>query len=125
MAVQQLQGVEKTRHFQLMYASVQVWRTTILHGVFSLESPKPQWLYSNDETLLTRLHLAAGSLPAATRAKMSTNEPLVKRVKKDDGTTSWTGDKNNLKKSQRLACAFDVFCVYTCFFVLGRRVELL
>ena len=56
---------------------------------------------------------------------MSTNEPLVKRVKKDDGTTSWTGDKNNLKKSQRLACAFDVFCVYTCLFLLGPRVELL
>lgn len=63
-------------------------------------TPKRHWLWSNDEKLLSELGLAAGHLTAADLSSME-GDPLVKRRKKEDGSTSWSGIKERLHESQR------------------------
>ena len=78
--------------------AVQVWRGQIWHGCYSKETAKPQWFYSNDETLLQRLCIAAGYLPVQARSQFL-GQPLAKRARTDAGN-GWTGVKDRLKESQ-------------------------
>lgn len=65
----------------------------------SQTTPKRHILYSNDIKLLRELGLAAASLKKEDLNKMC-GEPLTKKIKKADGTTAWTGDKQRLSASQ-------------------------
>jgi hypothetical protein len=71
-------------------------------------------LWSNDEQLLSELGLAAGHLTAADLSSME-GDPLVKRRKKEDGSTSWSGIKERLHESQ---CGPE-FLARLCGFLLG------
>ena len=80
----------------------------------STTTPKRHWLWSNDEQLLSELGLAAGHLTAADLSSME-GDPLVKRRKKEDGSTSWSGIKERLHESQ---CGPE-FLARLCGFLLG------
>ena len=70
---------------------------------------KRHMLYCNDGTLLHRLNVAAGYMSTSEREGL-TGEPLVKRTKKDDGKTTWSGVKKHCLPASNLV-ATGAFCV--------------
>lgn len=65
----------------------------------SKTTPKRHILFSNDIRLLRELGIASAHLSKEELNNMC-GEPLTKRSKKADGSTSWTGDKKRLQASQ-------------------------
>lgn len=65
----------------------------------SKTTPKRHILFSNDVQLLRELGLAGACLSKEALNKMC-GEPLPKKIKKADGSTAWTGDKQRLSASQ-------------------------
>ena len=87
------------------WSQLQVYSCGIWGGCYAYDrqesTPKRHQLWSNDEALLLRLSLAAGFLSKAD-LDMFTGEPLVKKTKRADGTTGFSGNRERLKASQQL-----------------------
>ena len=68
----------------------------------SASTPKRHWMYSNDEGLLRRLALAAGSLSKATLREFKGAPTMKKERKGPYEKDSYTGVKKNLEASGSL-----------------------
>ena len=82
---------------------LKIWKTQIWGGAYATDrreaTPKRHLLYSNDRRLLQELNQASGHLGREELAEFG-GDPLVKRYKKADGSTGWTGNGETLTKSQ-------------------------
>ena len=95
---------------QQLFSKYSIYRSAIWGANYANDnncSAKRHWLYGNDAMLLHRLATAAGHLSKDKMVQLSGD--LVKRVKKDDGTWSWTGKADALKASQCPVC----ICVFS------------
>lgn len=103
--LEQPQGSKAEEHERLveLFRAYWIFKGAIWGGAYAdnraMSSPKRHWLYSNDDKLLSELGLAAGRLTGQELAEM-TGPPLVKKQKREDGTSSFTGNKDALKESQ-------------------------
>lgn len=80
-----------------------IWKQGIWGGAWADDktktTPKRHLLFSNDLRLLRELGIASARLSKEELNSMC-GEPLTKRTKHADGSTSWTGDKEKLRASQ-------------------------
>lgn len=103
--LEQPQGSKAEEHERLveLFRKYWVFKGAVWGGAYSEDrssaTPKRHWLYSNDDKLLEELGLAAGHLTGKELAEM-TGAPLVKKQKREDGSSSFTGNKDVLKQSQ-------------------------
>eukprot|EP00435_Cladocopium_sp_Y103_P051629 s2440_g16.t1 len=87
---------------QQLFDKYSVYRTAIWGANYANDnncSPKRHWLYGNDRMFLQRLAVAAGYLSKEKMQELTGD--LVKRVRKEDGTWSWSGRKDALQASQQ------------------------
>ena len=86
---------------QQLFNGYRIFRTAIWGGNYANDNnctPKRHWLYGNDRMFLQRLAVAAGYMSKERMHELTGD--LVKRVRKDDGTWSWSGRKDALQASQ-------------------------
>ena len=101
--LEQLRGSAAELHPRL----VELWKSfPILSGAYaddkSASTPKRHWMYSNDEGLLRRLALAAGSLSKATLREFKGAPAMKKERKGPYEKDSYTGVKKNLEANGSL-----------------------
>ena len=86
-----------------IFSNLPIFQTRIWGGAYAADTcaatPKRHVLYSNDASLLSRLSTAAGHLTGEELSALS-GEKLVRKRKRDDGTETWTGNKDTMTKSQ-------------------------
>ena len=86
-----------------IFSCLPIYQSRIWGGAYAADrcaaTPKRHILYSNDLCLLSRLATAAGHLTGEELSSLS-GEKLVCKRKRDDGTESWTGNKETMTKSQ-------------------------
>jgi len=86
-----------------IFSNLPIFQTRIWGGAYAADTsaatPKRHVLYSNDANLLSRLSTAAGHLTGEELSALS-GEKLVRKRKRDDGTETWTGNKDTMTKSQ-------------------------
>lgn len=123
--LEQPQGSSASDHPRLshLFATQRVWTQGIWGGAYAWDkgeaTPKRHTLWSNDLRLLRELQLAAGHMSRQELDQFQ-GDPLVKRVRRDDGTYAWTGIKDRLSKSQ-LGPQFFVRLHLNSHFVSCRR----
>ena len=86
---------------QQLFNKYNIFRTAIWGANYANDNnctPKRHWLYGNDRMLLQRLAVAAGYMSKGRMQELTGD--LVKRVRKEDGTWSWSGRKDALQASQ-------------------------
>ena len=80
----------------------QIFMAGIWGGKYGIEgTAKRHWLYSSNRTVLNRLAALAGHMTTEERIALQGGS-LVKRVRRPDGSWSWSGDKSKMKASQFL-----------------------
>lgn len=81
----------------------QIFQTTFRGGAYSADrstsTPKRHICYSNDRRLLQELSQAAGHLSRDDLQEFS-GQATTKRRRKEDGSVSWTGNKEALTNTQ-------------------------
>ena len=71
-------------------------------GKYGIEgTAKRHWLYSSNRPVLKQLAALAGHMTIEERTALQGGS-LVKRVRRTDGSWSWSGDKSKMKASQFL-----------------------
>ena len=86
---------------QQLFNKYSIFRSAIWGANYANDdncTPKRHWLYGNDRMLLHRLSVAAGYMSKERMQELTGN--LVKKVRKENGTWSWSGRKDALQASQ-------------------------
>ena len=89
---------------------LEVYKGSIWHGLYYYyqSTPKRQWLWSNDQELLSRIVACAGTMPPGTMRNFQ-GESLTKRHKGPDGKVTWSGNGKVLTASQLFGCNIPLF----------------
>ena len=91
------------------FGAIPSWRIGMWGGAWAASveqgTPKRHWLWSNDQMLLRRVETAAGHMSGPALAALC-GPALTKKRTRDDGTTSWSGQKTSMKQSQHLVPIF-------------------